>query len=231
VRTSPPERARVVIAAAPTLFRAGLRRIIEGEWPSYTVIEANTLSTTTDYVGTYRPDLLVLDLELTDSPKSVVLRRFASNVPVIVLADSHHVEFEALLRPEITFVDKQSDTAAFLQAIRSTLMNGKAPVHVPARRPRRLPATAGRMPRHDFNLTARERQIVAEVAAAYPNKEIARRLNISEQTVKRHVNMVFTKLGVSNRVELTLFATHWGLLHDSNVVQLVSRAGESSLAG
>jgi DNA-binding NarL/FixJ family response regulator len=119
-------------------------------------------------------------------------------------------------------VDKESNAGAFLDAIRCVLLDGQAISLGPIRLAPQ---------RRNFNLTPRERQIVAEVAAAHPNKEIARRLNISEQTVKRHVNTVFTKLGVSNRVELTLFATYWGLLHDSQIVQLASRLGESSLAG
>jgi two-component system nitrate/nitrite response regulator NarL len=62
-----------------------------------------------------------------------------------------------------------------------------------------------------FGLTKRELEIVATVAAGYTNKEIARKLVISEDTVKHHVTNIFDKLGVYNRLELTLFAIHHGL--------------------
>jgi hypothetical protein len=52
-----------------------------------------------------------------------------------------------------------------------------------------------------------------------PNKEIARRLAITEDTVKRHLTSIFDKLGVSNRVELTLFAVHHGLVDGAAAVE------------
>jgi DNA-binding NarL/FixJ family response regulator len=67
-----------------------------------------------------------------------------------------------------------------------------------------------RMPRQksDFGLTARERQIVSAVVDAYQNKEIAEKFAISEKTVKHHLTNIFNKVGVSNRLELALFAVH-----------------------
>jgi DNA-binding NarL/FixJ family response regulator len=60
----------------------------------------------------------------------------------------------------------------------------------------------------DFGLTARERQIVSAVVDAYQNKEIAEKFAISEKTVKHHLTNIFNKIGVSNRLELALFAMH-----------------------
>jgi two-component system, NarL family, nitrate/nitrite response regulator NarL len=67
-----------------------------------------------------------------------------------------------------------------------------------------------RIPRQksDFGLTARERQIVSAVVDAYQNKEIAEKFAISEKTVKHHLTNIFNKVGVSNRLELALFAVH-----------------------
>jgi len=67
----------------------------------------------------------------------------------------------------------------------------------------------GRAPRKaDFGLTTRERQIVSAVVNAYQNKEIAEKFAISEKTVKHHLTNIFNKVGVSNRLELALFAVH-----------------------
>jgi len=54
----------------------------------------------------------------------------------------------------------------------------------------------------------RQSQIVSAVVDAYQNKEIAEKFAISEKTVKHHLTNIFNKVGVSNRLELALFAVH-----------------------
>ncbi len=61
-------------------------------------------------------------------------------------------------------------------------------------------------------LSPREREIVGLVTQGYRNKELAEKLTISEQTVKNHMHNIFDKLGVSDRLELTLYAIHNNLL-------------------
>ncbi len=61
------------------------------------------------------------------------------------------------------------------------------------------------------NLSVREREIVALVAQGLKNKEMAESMFISEQTVKNHLHNIFDKLGVSDRLELALYAIHKGL--------------------
>jgi DNA-binding NarL/FixJ family response regulator len=60
-------------------------------------------------------------------------------------------------------------------------------------------------------LSQREREIVQLVAQGYKNKEMAEKMFISEQTVKNHLHNIFDKLGVSDRLELALYAIHKGL--------------------
>ena len=57
-----------------------------------------------------------------------------------------------------------------------------------------------------FGLTARELEIVSSVTAGYSNKEIAQRFTLSQETVKHHLTKIFSKVGVTNRLELALFA-------------------------
>jgi DNA-binding NarL/FixJ family response regulator len=63
-----------------------------------------------------------------------------------------------------------------------------------------------------FDLTRRELEVIAAVVEGHFNKEIAQDFQISEDTVKHHLTRIFDKLGVSNRVELAMFASHHNLV-------------------
>jgi DNA-binding NarL/FixJ family response regulator len=76
--------------------------------------------------------------------------------------------------------------------------------------PATQPQRAG-LREHTANLSQREMEIVLLVAQGYKNKEMAERMFISEQTVKNHLHNIFDKVGVSDRLELALYAIHNGL--------------------
>ena len=63
-----------------------------------------------------------------------------------------------------------------------------------------------------YALTAREMEVLTAIVEGYSNKEIAKKFSISEQTVKHHLSSIFTKVGVSNRLELALFSVHHQLV-------------------
>jgi DNA-binding CsgD family transcriptional regulator len=64
----------------------------------------------------------------------------------------------------------------------------------------------------DFGLTRREKQVIVLVVAGYTKKDTAQKLGISQQRIKHHVAKIFGKLGVSNRLQLLLFALHHRLI-------------------
>jgi len=66
----------------------------------------------------------------------------------------------------------------------------------------------GKATRERAQLSQREREIIILIAQGYKNKEIAEKMFITEQTVKNHLHNVFDKLGVSDRLELALYAIH-----------------------
>jgi two-component system, NarL family, nitrate/nitrite response regulator NarL len=68
--------------------------------------------------------------------------------------------------------------------------------------------TNGKPPRERAQLSQREREIIVLIAQGYKNKEIAEKMFITEQTVKNHLHNIFDKLGVSDRLELALYAIH-----------------------
>ena len=67
-------------------------------------------------------------------------------------------------------------------------------------------------PKKTFGLTARELDVVAAIVSGFTNREIAGKFSISEQTVKHHLRNIFDKVGVSNRLELALFAINHQLV-------------------
>jgi DNA-binding CsgD family transcriptional regulator len=62
-----------------------------------------------------------------------------------------------------------------------------------------------------FGLTPREREVLQLAAAGYPNKDIAQRCTVSEETVKHHLTHIFNKVGASSRAQLVLVANQCGL--------------------
>ncbi len=114
---------------------------------------------------------------------------------------------------------KESATELIMESIRS-VVNGQYWVgrenvsDVVQLLQRFLPHTASQAPRENFGLTARELQVVTAIVAGFTNREVAQRLTLSEQTVKHHITNIFDKLGVSNRMELTLFAISHHLVDD-----------------
>ena len=67
----------------------------------------------------------------------------------------------------------------------------------------------------NFGLSSREMEVIALIVAGYTNKDLARELGISENTAKHHLTNIFDKLGVSNRLELVLYAVDHGLVADN----------------
>ena len=89
---------------------------------------------------------------------------------------------------------------------------------------RDLAASHPQPSRKNFGLTPRELEIVAVILGGFSNGDIATRFSISEKTVKHHLTNIFDKLGVSNRLELALFALHHQLAVPEAAVASASTA-------
>jgi DNA-binding NarL/FixJ family response regulator len=222
-RAQDPPRIRLLIADDHQIFRAGLRKLLESE-PGFDVVgEADDGAATLALVQQLRPDFLLLDLAMPKLSGLETLRELAAagtTCQIVLLAaaiDKAEV-VEALRLGARGVMLKDSATGLLFKCIR-TVMAGELWVGRESvadlvlylkhsNPPKRTPV------KKNFRLTPRELQVIATVVAGYPNKEIAQQFSISEDTVKHHLSSVFDKLGVSNRLELALFAINHHLVDE-----------------
>ena len=209
----------VFLADDHTVLRHGLRRIIDADPELQVVGEAGDGEEAVALTLQYEPDILLLDVAMPHANGMEVLQQIAaaSKATRIIMVTGAVEENElrqALRLGARGFVLKESGAVQLLESIR-VVHGGEYFVGrecmadlVSAVRSRGV-VLEGRAPRKaDFGLTTRERQIVSAVVNAYQNKEIAEKFAISEKTVKHHLTNIFNKVGVSNRLELALFAVH-----------------------
>jgi two-component system nitrate/nitrite response regulator NarL len=217
---TPTSRVRIVLADDHQMFRDALRRLLEAEPDLVVVGEAGDGEEAVALTLQYEPDILLLDVAMPHANGMQVLEQIAaaSKATRVIMVTGTVEENElrqALRLGARGFVLKESGAVQLLESIR-IVHGGEYFVGrecmadlVSAVRSRSV-AIDGKIPRQkaDFGLTARERQIVSAVVNAYQNKEIAEKFAISEKTVKHHLTNIFNKVGVSNRLELALFAVH-----------------------
>jgi two-component system, NarL family, nitrate/nitrite response regulator NarL len=217
---APTRRVRIVLADDHQMFRDALRKLLDAEPDLVVVGEAGDGEEAVALTLQYEPDILLLDVAMPHANGMEVLQQIAaaSKTTRIIMVTGAVEENElrqALRLGARGFVLKESGAMQLLESIR-VVHGGEYFVGrecmadlVSAVRSRGV-AVEGKVSRQkaDFGLTVRERQIVTAIVNAYQNKEIAEKFAISEKTVKHHLTNIFNKVGVSNRLELALFAVH-----------------------
>jgi DNA-binding NarL/FixJ family response regulator len=162
-----------------------------------------------------RPDVLLLDLSMPDLDGVEVTRRLADEAPetrIVVFTSFSDREriVQALDAGAIGYLLKDAEPEEIHAAIRAA-SRGEAPL-APKAAAALLAERSARPPA--VELTARERDVLALVVAGHPNKQIARRLGISEKTVKGHLTNLFQRIGVQDRTQAALWAERTGALRD-----------------
>jgi DNA-binding NarL/FixJ family response regulator len=199
---------RIAIADDHALFRQGLRSMLTLEDNVTVVAEVNRASDLPSLLNRASFDILLLDLQMERSSLADI-ETIAGRVAVVVVTASE--------RPEDALASLRAGARAvvFKRFAIETLMTAmKAVADGDVWMPPALQAQLTDQLRAPANqkLTTREREIVQQVARGLRNGEVAKRLFISEVTVKTHLNNIFQKLGVRDRVGLTLYAIRTGLI-------------------
>ncbi len=212
---------RVLIVDDHTLFRSGIKLLLERQSGFEVVGEAGDGLEGVKRAKQLKPDVVLLDLHMpgTSGLEAIsLLREDAPQAQVIMLTVSEDAEdlLEALRAGARGYLLKNIETDFLLDSIRraaagesvmSSQMTGKL-------------ADAMRTPQIGLakaesnlgKLTPREREIIVMLASGASNKEIARTLDLAESTVKIHVQGILRKLNLVSRVQAAVYAVEHGLI-------------------
>lgn len=207
---------RVAIADDHRVVRVGLEQLL-GTFDDVELVGAAEGGEEAVAVcGAERPDVLLLDLSMPDLDGVEVTRRLPSVSPgtrVVVFTSFSDREriVEALDAGAIGYLLKDADPAEIHAAVRAAA-RGESPLDPKAAAA--LLSTRGGRSAGGIELTGREREVLRLVVDGMANKQIARRLGISEKTVKGHLTNLFQRIGVADRTQAALWAERTGALRD-----------------
>ncbi len=214
---------RIVIADEQTLFRQGLRKILEEQPDMEVVAELSDGRSVPGALQTSRPDVLLLDLEVSGLDGYEILRQMRTDgirVPTIILTSTEdRIDLSMTLELGAGgILSRRAATTQLLIAIREvyqgvtwldeTLHNDRPNYVSPSRLAEDLIAvesSSGGFTHAPNDLTPRETEITALVTRGLRYKEIASRLTLSPHTLNNHLRHIFEKLQVRSRVELALY--------------------------
>jgi DNA-binding NarL/FixJ family response regulator len=204
---------RVLLVDDHALVRRGLTDLLTGAGIDVVAsLDDGALAATT--VVDLEPDIVLMDLSMpgTDgiaATQAVMAARPSTKVIMLTSFAEHARIHAALDAGAVGYLLKDAEPDDILRALRDASTGGVplSPRAAAALLPQNRPVSNATID----SLTARERDVLVLVATGLPNKSVARRLNISEKTVKAHLTRVFTVLGVTDRTSAALWAQRHGL--------------------
>lgn len=205
-----PVRIRVVSVDDHPLVREGIATLINDQEDMQLVAQGSTGKEAIQRFREHRPDILLLDVRLPDMNGIDAMISIRSEFPearvIIVTSSEGDVEMQrALAGGAASYLVKSMPPQSLLEAIRKVHAGKKA---IP-------PEVAAQLADHlaDETLTAREIEILQQIAEGNRNRDIADKLCISEGTVKVHVQHIMGKLAANDRTQAITIAVRRGIIH------------------
>lgn len=220
-RRKPAEAIRILLADDHAKYRGDLRRRLEAEADFVVVDECASPDEAVAACQAYTPHVLLLDVAMAGGRGIDVLERLRPlrlgvRVLMVTSAMPRADLVRALQLGAYGVVLKETPSPLLFKSIRRVRAGefwvGRDMVAdlvhaLAASGERRVPAPVLHAPRA-FALTPRELEIVGAVAVGHTNRQMAVKFGVAEDTIKHHLTSIFDKTGVSNRLELALFAIH-----------------------
>jgi DNA-binding NarL/FixJ family response regulator len=210
-----PPTIRVLVVDDHPVVRDGLVQLLSAADDLDVVGAATNGAEAVDLAASCAADVVLMDLSMPVMDGCEATRRLVAADPatrVLILTSFSDQEgiLGALDAGAVGYILKDAEPAELLGAIRA-VARGESPLD-PKVAAALLRSRTGR--RAEAELTGRERQVLALLAGGLANKAIARRLGISEKTVKAHLTNVFHRIGVSDRTQAALWAERHGVVAD-----------------
>jgi two-component system, NarL family, response regulator LiaR len=208
----------VLIVDDHTLFRTGIRKMLEAEADMRVVGEAATGREALEQARKLVPDVILMDVKMPDLDGIEATRLLCREMPHLgiifcTMFEDDEFVFAGLQAGGRGYILKDADPDTMLRAIRAVAngesLLGSSIAQKVMRQFSVLPSK--NIPLYD-DLTPREIEILKLIAEGLSNKEIAHRLVISEKTVKNHINNIFSKLHVLDRSQAVIYAIRKGLV-------------------
>ncbi len=208
-------RIRVMIAEDHSMIRQGLRQLIELEKDMKVVIEAADGIQAVDYYGIEKPDVVLMDINMPHKNGLQALDEIKQNYPdakIIILTIHQEREylFQSLKLGAGGYILKDADGDVLIEAIRK-VYQGEAYIQSAMAKElvveyKRFSAAESSPAKESRLLSDRELDVLRLISKGWVNKDIAKRLYISEKTVKNHITNIFKKLKVKDRTQAAVHA-------------------------
>ncbi|MGW5304092.1 response regulator [Streptomyces griseoluteus] len=208
---------RVFLLDDHEVVRRGLSDLLDAETDISVVGDADTAEHALTRGPAVRPDVAVLDVRLPDGDGITVCRELRDRMPelaclMLTSFDDEEALLDAIMAGASGYVLKQIKGSDLVAAVR-TVASGQSMLDpaTTARLMRSLradPAEVPSLPPELAGLSPRERDILALIGDGLTNREIGKRLYLSEKTVKNHISRLLAKLGVQRRVQAAVLASH-----------------------
>jgi DNA-binding NarL/FixJ family response regulator len=215
------ERIRVLLVDDDALMRAGLAAILSSDERLEVVGEAADGRAGIDAVYRLHPDVVLMDVRMPDldgiaATREIVARDGRVRVVILTTFEDDDYIFGALTAGASGFLLKRTSPELLIDAIGAvaagdSLLSPSVTRRV-IDRMAALPSGEAVLDRRLETLTAREREVLEQLARGLSNAEIAASLVIEESTVKTHVKRILMKLGLRDRVQAVIFAYESGLV-------------------
>lgn len=207
-------KINLLIADDHSMVRQGLKQILELEKDIVVTAQASNGNEAVRLAKEHKPDIILMDINMPginglQAIKEIKQEKLPSKVIVLTIHEDREYLFKTLQMGAEGYVLKDAEPAVLIEAIRN-VYNGQS--YIQPNMTKELVKEFNRVTLHEKeksdenNLTSREIEVLELIAEGMINKEIAKKLYISEKTVKNHVSNIFKKLDVSDRTQAAIYA-------------------------